>query len=283
MRLLIKPNARQFHLALADKASGTPLQWWHLEIAARLPTSPTTHAMRCLLWFVAHFNIGYTVPFLWLLKLNGLNPYLLDYHPPLARRAREASLVGVCLLGGLIGLTSLNATRELLLTLIALLGGGALACLTWLDANRHRIAIHQRQAESVMSTIPPESVLGMVGYLCAVDVDPTVAPSMATRIATNPDAINIATLNELGLTSPIKASVWHAALKTALAWIGGIVSMAWPCWLTPTSWQFAPALLGLALVHFVSSEPNKPWWPLATIHGLTGIACLFAGLLIHRY
>lgn len=275
-------DTRHLHLLLADNASGTPCQWWHLEIAARQAAGPTSVAARLLGTLLRWPGNGWIAPLLDQLGLPGLAPYRLP--PPTERlqRAEDAALAAACLLGALAGLSSLNATRELLLVLLAILGGLAAAWQSGWQAARLRREILQQQLERAAMLTPSESTLGLAGLLVATGLDYTAAVRRTEQLTRQPGQIGRAELAQLGLTMPALGEVARQAVLGGLSWMLGTAAVAWPCWLTGSRWQFIPALLGLALVHFVSAAERrqKPWRrPLQ--HLLAAMACLAGGALIH--
>lgn len=274
-------EARHLHVILADLASGTPRQWWHLEIAARLTDGLVRWPIRWLGIVLARFNIGQLLPLLSQIGLTGLRPYRLGYRVATARWLGLSSLFAICLLGLLIGLGSLNATRQLLLILLALFGSAGTAMLVWHDAQSARQSVQQRQQQESAFALPAESVIGLVGQLCAAGLDPALAPDTAARLASHPDSLSADEAWQFGLSAPASSEVWLASVHAAGLWLAGVIAIAWPCWLTGARWQFVPALLGLWLVHFVHAAPNTAWWRRAIKPTVAGLLCLGLGLLKH--
>ena len=266
-------HARPLHLALADWASGTPRQWWHLEIAATLPVTTAPRWVRLLAWLLARGQGRRLLPWLAAIGMSGLAPYRLPYQPPLAKRAEDAALLALCLLCTLWGLDSLNASRELLLIMLALLGASAFAWQSWREASRLRAAIQAQHAEVAAALTPSEATLGLAGLLIAAGQDYPAAQANCQRLVSQPDSIRDEELLQLGLASPAQGYIGRAARLTAAAWLLGVLAVAWPCWLTQASWQLAPATLGALLVHYVAGS-SRPGWLRRGVHTLiAGLLC----------
>ncbi|HEY9104127.1 hypothetical protein [Chitinimonas sp.] len=275
-------DARHLHLHLADAASGTPCQWWHLEIAARHQAGPASAPARLLGTLLRWPGSAWMTPLLDRLGLPGLAPYRLP--PPAQRlqRAEDAALAAACLLGALAGLGSLNATREMLLVLLALLGGLAAAWQSGWQAARQRRELLQQQAARAALLTPSESTLGLTGLLVAAGQDYATALARTEQLALQPSQVSRLELAQLGLTMPARGEVAWQAMQGGLSWLLGAAAVAWPCWLTASRWQFIPALLGLLLVHFVSAaERPRQAWRRPLQHLLAAMVCLAAGSLVH--
>lgn len=265
--------ARPLHLALADSASGTPRQWWHLEIAATLPIATPPRWVRLLAWLLARGQGRRLLPWLAAAGMSGLAPYRLPYQPPLAKRAEDAALLALCLLCTLWGLDSLNASRELLLIMLALLGASAFAWQSWRQASRQRATLQAQHAEVAAALTPSESALGLAGLLIAAGQDYPAAQANCQRLAQEPDSILAEELLQLGLASPAQGYIGRAARLTAASWLLGVSAVAWPCWLTQANWQMAPATLGALLVHYVAGS-SRPGWLRRSAHTLiAGVLC----------
>ena len=276
-------DTRHLHLLLADAASGTPRQWWHLEIAARRSKAAPSGKARLLGGLLRLLGPGWLAPQLDRLSLPGMVPYRLSFPALHLKRAEDAALAAICLHGTLLGLGSLNASRELLLIMLAALGGVGAAWLSGRQALQLRRKALENQAQIAESLTPSESALGLAGLFTAAGYPYQAALAAAERLATQPGSVSKAELDILGLSAPASGEVATLAGYSLLAWLLGVAAIGWPCWLTTTAWQFAPALLGVYLVHFVSAAQRTRYdWRRPSQHALAGLACFGAGLLIHR-
>ncbi|GAB3242458.1 hypothetical protein [Chitinimonas naiadis] len=276
-------DTRHLHLLLADAASGTPRQWWHLEIAARRNKAAPSGKARLLGGLLRLFGPGWLAPQLDRLGLQGMVPYRLSFPAWHLKRAEDAALAAICLHGTLLGLGSLNASRELLLILLAVLGGIGAACLSGRQAWQLRQQTLDAQAQTAESLTPSESALGLTGLFTAAGYPYPAALAAAERLANQPGSIGKAELEMLGLSAPANGEVIRLAGYSLLAWLLGVTAIGWPCWLTSANWQFVPAVLGVYLVHFVSAAQSTRYhWRRPSQHALAGLACFAAGLLIHR-
>ncbi|QNM97299.1 hypothetical protein [Chitinimonas koreensis] len=284
---LAPSHARHLHLALADAASGTPRQWWHLEIAARLPAEPRPGPLvrtlaRCLR---GRFG-GLWLPLAAALGLAGLQPYRGQGRPAAARQAEEAAMVALCLDAVLLGLGSLNASRQLLLIVLALAGATVGGTLVWRERRRADRALAADHAAVAAQRTPSEAALGLAALLVADEgagaADYAAARAEAERLASRPDRLTPAQAARLGLAAPAPGWALMAALRAAAGFAAGVAAVAWPCWLVASSWQLAPSLLGAGLVHYVAAGHRPRWWRRALRTVLAGLACFAAGWLLVR-
>ncbi|QDQ27447.1 hypothetical protein FNU76_14375 [Chitinimonas arctica] len=283
-KLLFQPAAaRHLHLALADAASGTPRQWWHLEIAARLPAGPASPPIRLFCRLLNSRLAGALIPTLSGLGLPGLSPYRLPYQAPWAQRAVLAALLTLCVVEGLLGMDSRNASRQLAVILLALFGGALSAWQAGRAAGRERNRLRETSRQTAQNLPASEAALGLAGLLSAAGMDYPAAQSHAEQLALAPDSIAPDRQAMLGLHAPAAGHIALAAAATATAWLAGVAAVAWSCWLAaPAPWQAMPPFLGLLLVHFVAHGQRPRWWGKALLHGLAGMGCWFLPKLLER-
>lgn len=257
---LSAPAIRHLHLLLADAASGSPRQWWHLELAARSPAAPPGRRARLLGLALRWLGPDRLMPCLRLSGLDGLSPYRLAQPGASSRLARHGALLALCLLAVLHGLGSLNASRQLGLVLLMLFGAA------WRGWRAGRAAFATRRAvlaasEARMAELAPaESALGLISLLLASGRDYQTARQQAQAMRDQPDALSPALADTLALNAPTASAARQHAWRAALAHAAGVLAVAWPCWLAGQAWQLLPASLGLVLTHYVCAEQQARWW-----------------------
>jgi hypothetical protein len=274
-------DQRHLQLTLADLASGTPRQWWHLEIAAQLPaTQPPGMASRLLVAVIHRFGLGAAWPILRSLALPGLAPYQANAKPRAgdALAGAQTALVCLCVL---LGLGTLNATREFALLLIAGLGAMAVGWQAFQQLSVARRTLLQDQAAIADTLAPSESSLGLAGLLVSSGLPLTLAQDRAARWAATPELADTTSLAALGMLAPVGLP-WHG-ISHALVWWLAVATVAWPCWLSPQAWQLLPATVGLLLVHFVANGHTAHWYRAALRSvGWAAAAGALAWLWHHR-
>lgn len=264
-------DARHLHLLLADAASGTPRQWWHLEIAARLPKGACSLRGRLLGRLLRSFGPGWLLPWL---TMPGLLPYRFDATAPLAQRARFGALLALCLIAGLLGLGSLNASRQLVLILWALLGAAYFGARASWQARQVVDALRAQHAAKASELAPSEAALGLAGLLVAAGRDFAHAQAEAAELAAAPDSISAEQLDALGLRAPPYSQARRQGWRCAFAHLGAVAAVGWGCWAISGYGQLLPAVLGLLLVHFVLSGHQPGWWRATLRPLLQAAACL---------
>ncbi|MGQ5524918.1 hypothetical protein ACUHMQ_16890 [Chitinimonas sp. PSY-7] len=275
-------DTRHLHLLLADAASGTPRQLWHLEIAAQFPPGPPSTLGKVLGWLVAACGTNYSILLLHWLQLAGLAPYRQDYRSPYAHHAKQAAQLTLYLLTTLQGLNTLNASRELCLILLGLMGG---VWAVWREssvANQHATALRNAHTATAAELTPSESALGLAGLLVAAGRDYIDAQQEAHTLATAPNTVTSKQLAELGMQAPVTAFAHQQGLLCGLCYLAGVLAVGWSCWLTAAHWQLLVALFGMLLVHFVADGHQRHWWR-ATLRPIAiSLACFAAGWGLSR-
>ncbi|WP_374348730.1 hypothetical protein [Chitinimonas sp.] len=279
-----RADLRLLHLSLADAASGTPRQWWHLELAAEHKSSGAASLSgRLLALLLNRAGLDLCLPLLQMLALPGLQPYQLAqpasaYAAPWsAIRAARLSLAG---LGLLIGLGSLNASRQLLLLVIAILGAMLAGALAWRAARRDCLRVRAAQNDIALALTPAESALGLPAMLLAAGHGYAEAEAIAASWRQAPDQADRTVLAQLGLLAP--AGALRSGCWRGLCWLGATLLIAWPCWLTERPWQLLPACAGASLLHYLHARFESRW-PSALLRTLSlGAAALALGFTLSR-
>lgn len=269
-------DAHAIYLALADRESGTPRQWLYLELAAEKTAGAVTRAARFGLALLRWGGLAWAIPYLDLGGLAGLRPYRSPLTTPYARWARYGALSASVVLAILLGLGSLNATRELAMVLLAGLGAsGCVGAVAW-QQGRAAAAARQNSQQQAERLTPAESTLGLAGMLAASGEVDDIARQVAL-IRRQPDIVLTAARSEqLGLSEPLTCYVVFAASAAGLCWLLGVLAVAWSCWLTPKLWQAIPALLGIWLVGFVGQDASARWVRIAAIDSVIALGAGFA-------
>jgi hypothetical protein len=272
---MLSPSEQRFlHLALADLASGTPRQWWHLEIAARLgPAGKAGPWARLLALLLRAIGLNSMAPLLARAGLHGMAPYAA-LPDDLARDgtvAARLSLIALCML---VAVESLNVSRRLAILLLAALGGAVTAGIAYRRAAGRTKQQWDRQALMAGALTPSESSLGLAALLVSADLPLHQAQALAEQWATQPDSADRAMLERLGMLAPCGTS-W-TAMQHGLTWLLATAAVGWAAWLTSTPWQLVPALLGAGLVHFVV-QGHQPGWVRPAVR--TVVYALLAGTL----
>ncbi|WP_269531061.1 hypothetical protein [Chitinimonas sp. BJYL2] len=274
-------DIRHLHLALADAASGQPLQWWHLELAASLPAALPGWRARTMVWLLGFMGVNRLAPVLAALGMPGMRPYRLSGLPASRELALHAALTALVVLGVLVGLDTLNATRQLMLILLGVLGGLLVAGWRWQTASGRRQQTLLVQASITEALVSSENALGLSALMVAAGDRMDQARAQCLGMLADPDQVSEAQLARLGLQSPALIWVRLYAIEAGMVWLGGIALVAWPCWLTPAPWQMVPAALGLLLLHFVLDGESQRWWRAGMRNVLIALSCLGLSWLLH--
>jgi hypothetical protein len=281
--LVLKPaEQRLVHLAMADSESGSPRQWWHLEIAARLPNEAPGLRVRFLRTLIEWLDAGVLANYLWALGCAGLGTYRMPEPTHPARAGVMGARWSLCVLGAAVGLGTLNATREFLLVLAMLLCAAVASLRAGIrQAAARRVLLAEQEAIALELT-PSESALGFAAVLVAAGYPLNNATRATEALSTAPDSAPLELFASLGMLAPPRTVALWAACKHAAALMAGALVVAWPCWVTPASRQFYPAAIGCVLVHYVAHGRAQRWLREGGKDVAYGLACLLLGkLLVH--
>lgn len=245
-------NTRVLHLALADASSGTPRQWWHLELArAAGDDTPADAWAGALARLVRLSRPSRFVPVLHLLGLAGLRPYQVSLPPDASRRALQAAQLGLSLFAALCGMNVLNATRQFILLSTVILAASYMGLRGFLAARRLRQTVQMAQDQLTEALTPSEQALGLTGLIVASGVDYDLARERTQAMLRQPDKIEADWLQSLGMLHPARIGDLLGGLQQAGYGALGGAAVIWPCWATRHPGQLAAGWLGYLLCCFV--------------------------------
>jgi hypothetical protein len=281
--LLLKPaEQRHVHLAMADSESGTPRQWWHLEIAARLPNEAPTLRARFLHTLIAWLSAGVLANCLRALGCAGLGTYRMHGTTSAARASLTGARWSLCVLGATVGLGTMNVTREFLLVLVMLLCATVVGLRAGIQQSKVRRALLAEQEAIALELTPSESALGFAAVLIAAGYPLNNATRATEALSAAPDSAPPELFASLGMLAPPRTVAIGSACNHAMALMAGAAAVVWPCWVTAASRQFYPALVCCLLVHYVAHGRMRRWLREGGKDVGFGLASLLLGkLLVH--
>ena len=208
---------------------------------------------------------------------TGLGPYRVTPPGQVPDDAVIGARIALCVLGAAVGLGALNATREFLLVLAVLIGAGIVGLLAGIRAAKSRRELIIDQEALAQELTPSESALGFAAILVAAGYPLAEATTVTNALGAEPDSATPELFESLGMLAPPRHVAWSAALAHACAFAGGALAVAWPCWVTPVSRQFYPALACCLVMHYVAHGRARRWLREGGKDAALGTACLLLG------
>ena len=263
---LTAPEQAALLRALSDLESGSPRQWFLLEVAASLGAA---QASRRTVWaarLARALGVATLMP-LWLRwQVPGLALYQANARA-LGHTARQvvddAALLLACGSALLAGFDSLPASRQFAAWLLLLLGG---AVKTWRIYKAHPL-VEAPEVTGEEALPGAESALGLQGMLLARGVLASAALSLLAQLRVTPNSALPALVAALPELQPppaarsefLRAAVypWSLAIAPALwlnawqwGWIMVLLWLAALAWLAHGRKSFVALLLGASLLSF---------------------------------
>jgi hypothetical protein len=259
------------YLVLSDHESGSPRQWYFLELAALEAKEPRSKRARFWIFLLAKLGPALLTPALIKRGLNGAILYqnaAQHRYQLICQSLNDAILLNVSLLALLAGFERLTASLQFSLWLLAIGGAG---WQTW----RARATFIEPAPHNLPGA---EASLGLYGLLIAKGLAPTLATQLLHDLRKQ-SAHAIASLQKhLPELIPPTGSR-HAKSFKACSWLIPLLPCAWLLGLLPADrgwmiccllliaatylvnrqWQ-TPALVGLAAVCVYALARLVYWW-----------------------
>jgi hypothetical protein len=257
------------YLALSDHESGSPRQWYFLELAALEAKEPRSKRARFWIFLLAKWGPALLAPALIKRGLSGAALYqsaAQHRYQIIHQSLSDTILLNVSLLALLAGFERLRASLQFALCLLAI--GGA----SWQIWRTRATYI-----EPAPHNLPgAEASLGLYGLLIAKGLEPPLATQLLDNLRQHPaQALSQLQKNLPELTPPTGSR--HAKLFKASCWLIPLLPCTWLLGLLPVSWGWIICCLLLIAASYLI---NRQWQTPALV-GLAAVCVYALARLVH--
>ncbi len=257
---------------LSDLESGSPRQWYWLEIAQKYPASTKSKTTVVMSIALNAFGIKACKAILHKLGIKGLNLYQTasqQFWALAQHKANDALLFSGCILALLLGFNRLPASQQLAAWCLGL--GGA-AWQVWRTIRQFTPPTTLPESDEE-STPGAEASLGLQGMLLAAGATPAVSTALVKGIAQDPAGFLAPLLVNLPSLAPDPApSRAQKIVLSATSWLLIGISSSWIIGHLPAFWGGGMVLLLMLAAGWGIHRTVKPV-------GLLAVSWLACGLL----
>jgi hypothetical protein len=257
------------YLALSDYESGSPRQWYFLELASLEAKEPRSKRARFWIFLLAKLGPTLLTPALIKRGLSGAILYqnaAQHRYQLICQSLNDAILLNVSLLALLAGFERLTASLQFSLWLLAI--GGA----SW-QIWRARATFIEPAPHSLPGA---EASLGLYGLLIAKGLAPTLATQLLHGLRQQPaQAITLLQKHLPELIPPTGSR--HAKLFKACSWLIPLLPCAWLLGLLPADWGWMICCLML----IAATYPVNRQWQIPALVGLAAVCVYALARLVH--
>ncbi|MDW5418066.1 hypothetical protein R6242_15985 [Iodobacter sp. CM08] len=257
------------YLALSDHESGSPRQWYFLELAALEAKGPYSKRARWWIFLLARLGPALLTPALIKRGLSGAALYqsaAQHRYQLICQSLNDTILLNVSLLALLAGFERLTASQQFALWLLAISGA------SW-QIWRTRATYIEPAAHNLPGA---EASLGLYGLLIAKGLEPTFATQLLKGLRQQPAQASTQLQKHLPeLIPPIGSR--HAKSLKACSWLIPLLPCTWLLGLLATSWGWMICCLLL----IAASYPVNRQWQTPALIGLATVCVYALARLVH--